>query len=128
MKKWYENEVSQGILKEKYYHQGETSPEQFMDRVSSVFSDISFRSRMRSYLENAEFCPAGRTLYAAGAKGKFKVSMSNCYILPSPEDNLESIFRSNGEIARIFSYGGGIGINISNLRPKGSEVKNVART
>lgn len=128
MKKWYENEVSQGILKEKYYHQGETSPEQFMDRVSSVFSDTSFRSRMRSYLENAEFCPAGRTLYAAGAKGKFKVSMSNCYILPSPEDNLESIFRSNGEIARIFSYGGGIGINLSNLRPKGSEVKNVART
>ena len=128
MKKWYENEVSQGILKEKYYHQGETSPEQFMDRVSSVFNDTSFRSRMRSYLENAEFCPAGRTLYAAGAKGKFKVSMSNCYILPSPEDNLESIFRSNGEIARIFSYGGGIGINISNLRPKGSEVKNVART
>lgn len=54
--------------------------------------------------------------------------MSNCYILPSPEDNLESIFHSNYEIARIFSYGGGIGINISNLRPAGSRVHNVART
>ncbi len=127
MKHWYENPISQGILREKYYHKGETSPEQFMDRVSSVF-DPELRKRVRGYLEETEFCPAGRALYAAGAKGKFKVSMSNCYILPSPEDNLESIFRSNYEIARIFSYGGGIGINISNLRPKGSEVRNVART
>ena len=76
----------------------------------------------------AAFCPAGRTLYAAGAKGKFKVSSSNCYILPSPEDNIESIFKVNAQIARIFSYGGGIGVNISHLRPKGSIVRNAART
>lgn len=118
MNHWYDNTISQGILKEKYYHKGEKTPEEFMDRVSSIF-DPELKKRVRGYLEDTSFCPAGRTLYAAGAKGKFKVSMSNCYILPSPEDNLESIFRANYEIARIFSYGGGIGINISNLRPKG---------
>ena len=127
MNHWYDNEISQGILREKYYHKGETNPEQFMDRVSSIFDD-DLRPRVRGYLEEASFCPAGRALYAAGSKGKFKVSLSNCYILPSPKDDLESIFRSNYEIARIFSYGGGIGINISGLRPKGSEVRNVART
>lgn len=127
MEHWYDQTISQGILKEKYYHQGETTPAQFMDRVSSVF-DSGLRVRIRQYLENGDFCPAGRILYAAGAKGKFKVSISNCYILPSPEDNIESIFHSNYEIARIFSYGGGIGINISHLRPKGSKVSNVART
>lgn len=124
---WYDNEISRGILEAKYYHEGETTPQQFIDRVSSVFEG-SFRDRMKTYITNGDFSPAGRTLYAAGAKGKFKVSMSNCYILPSPEDNLESIFHSNYEIARIFSYGGGIGINISNLRPEGSRVHNVART
>ena len=127
MNHWYDNTISQGILKEKYYHKGEKTPDEFMDRVSSIF-DPDLKKRVRGYLEDTSFCPAGRTLYAAGAKGKFKVSMSNCYILPSPEDNLESIFRANYEIARIFSYGGGIGINISNLRPKGSEVRNVARS
>lgn len=127
MNHWYDNTISQGILKEKYYHKGEKTPQEFMDRVSSIF-DPELKKRIRGYLEDTSFCPAGRTLYAAGAKGKFKVSMSNCYILPSPEDNLESIFRANYEIARIFSYGGGIGINISNLRPKGSEVRNVARS
>ena len=127
MNHWYDYEISQGILREKYYHKGETNPEQFMDRVSSIFDD-DLRPRVRGYLEEASFCPAGRALYAAGSKGKFKVSLSNCYILPSPKDDLESIFKSNYEIARIFSYGGGIGINISGLRPKGSEVRNVART
>ena len=112
MNHWYDNEISQGILREKYYHKGETNPEQFMDRVSSIFDD-DLRPRVRGYLEEASFCPAGRALYAAGSKGKFKVSLSNCYILPSPKDDLESIFKSNYEIARIFSYGGGIGIQVS---------------
>lgn len=125
--KWYDNTVSQSILKAKYFHPGETTAEEFMDRVCSIFSE-GLRQRLRAYMEEAAFCPAGRTLYAAGAKGKFKVSSSNCYILPSPEDNLESIFHVNGQIARVFSYGGGIGVNISHLRPKGSLVNNAART
>ena len=127
MEHWYDNEISRGILAAKYYHEGETTPQQFIDRVSSIFKG-DFRERMKKYITDGDFSPAGRTLYAAGSRGKFKVSMSNCYILPSPEDNLESIFHSNYEIARIFSYGGGIGINISNLRPAGSRVHNVART
>ena len=93
MNHWYDNTISQGILKEKYYHKGEKTPQEFMDRVSSIF-DPELKKRIRGYLEDTSFCPAGRTLYAAGAKGKFKVSMSNCYILPSPEDNLESIGKS----------------------------------
>ena len=127
MEHWYDNEISRGILAAKYYNEGETTPQQFIDRVSSIFKG-DFRERMKEYITDGDFSPAGRTLYAAGSRGKFKVSMSNCYILPSPEDNLESIFHSNYEIARIFSYGGGIGINISNLRPAGSRVHNVART
>ena len=127
MEHWYDNEISRGILAAKYYHEGETTPQQFIDRVSSIFKG-DFRERIKEYITDGDFSPAGRTLYAAGSRGKFKVSMSNCYILPSPEDNLESIFHSNYEIARIFSYGGGIGINISNLRPAGSRVHNVART
>jgi ribonucleoside-diphosphate reductase alpha chain len=127
MEKWYESEIGQGILKSKYYHPDEKSPEEFMERVTSIFSP-EIKKRMRQYIETASVCPAGRTLYSAGAKGKFKGSLSNCYILPSPTDDIESIFQINEEIAKIFSYGGGIGVNISNLRPKASRVNNVART
>ncbi|WP_196595576.1 adenosylcobalamin-dependent ribonucleoside-diphosphate reductase [Pectinatus frisingensis] len=127
MEKWYENDIGKNILKSKYYHVGEDDPQAFINRVVSIFSpEVS--NHMHNYLEDGSVCPAGRTLYAAGAKGKFKASLSNCYILPSPKDNIESIFKVNTEIARIFSYGGGIGVNISNLRPKESIVNNAART
>jgi ribonucleoside-diphosphate reductase alpha chain len=127
LEKWYETEIGKGILKAKYYHTGETKPQQLIDRVTSIFSSGVGKS-MQAYLKTGSICPAGRTLYAAGAKGKFKSSLSNCYILPSPADDIESIFKVNREIAKIFSYGGGIGVNISNLRPKESRVNNVART
>mgnify|MGYP003593062436 CR=1 FL=1 len=96
MEKWYESEIGQGILKSKYYHPDEKTPEEFMDRVTSIFSP-AIKDKMRKYIENASVCPAGRTLYAAGAKGKFKGSLSNCYILPSPTDDIESIFQTNEE-------------------------------
>ncbi|MDQ0203197.1 adenosylcobalamin-dependent ribonucleoside-diphosphate reductase [Pectinatus haikarae] len=127
MEKWYESDIGKNILKSKYYHVGEKDPQIFIDRVTSIFS-APVQKAMRQYLEAGSVCPAGRTLYATGAKGKFKASLSNCYILPSPEDNIESIFKINTEIARIFSYGGGIGVNISRLRPKESLVNNAART
>ncbi|WP_196593915.1 adenosylcobalamin-dependent ribonucleoside-diphosphate reductase [Pectinatus sottacetonis] len=127
MEKWYENDIGKGILQSKYYHIGENDPQKFINRVTSIFSP-EIKAAMHKYLEDGAVCPAGRTLYATGAKGKFKASLSNCYILPSPEDNIESIFKVNAEIARIFSYGGGIGVNISKLRPKESQVNNAART
>ena len=37
-KKWYDNEISQGIFKNKYYHDGETKPEEVIERVSGIFS------------------------------------------------------------------------------------------
>ena len=45
-----------------------------------------------------------------------------------PEDNIESIYETCGKLARTFRYGGGVGISISNLRPKGAPVHNAAKT
>ena len=46
MEHWYDNEISRGILAAKYYHEGETTPQQFIDRVSSIFKG-DFRERMK---------------------------------------------------------------------------------
>lgn len=51
----------------------------------------------------------------------------NCYVISSPEDNIESIFECAGKLARTFSYGGGCGIDISKLSPKGAKVNNAAK-
>lgn len=51
----------------------------------------------------------------------------NCYVLEAPYDNLESIFDCAKNLARTYSYGGGVGIDLSRLAPKGSKVRNAAK-
>lgn len=126
MTKWYETDLSKAIMAKKYFHEGEDF-KAFIDRVVNIFSK-DLQPKMREALMNGDFFPGGRSLYGAGSKGKFNASMSNCYILPSPKDNIEDIYDKNAKMARIFSYGGGCGINISNLRPKDAKVNNAART
>lgn len=137
-KVWWDDEIPQNIIKKKYMHDDELKiVEQegfdagfnaFIKRVSSIFSTKELQDFMVESIIDGTFLPAGRTLYAAGCKGKFRATTSNCYILPSPKDNIESIFDVGKEMARIFSLGGGAGINLSNLRPKGSKVNNSAKT
>lgn len=147
---WFDEKVAQGIIVAKYLHENELdcitfdsigNPildengkikgfdrafNKFTDRVSSIFSE-KVQHKIKQAMYDADFFLAGRALYAAGSKGNFKASMSNCYIMPMPEDNIESIFDTCKEMARIFSYGGGCGVNISNLRPKDAIVNNSAR-
>lgn len=139
---WWQHFIAKNILAKKYYHDEELEIfnkggidnenlafDMFAERVASICDDDdNARNFIFDSLYAGDFILAGRSLYGAGAKGKFKSSMSNCYILPSPKDNLESIFDTAKEMARIFSYGGGCGLDISNLRPKNSQVKNVAKT
>ena len=123
---WYDNEITQGILKKKYLHEGEKTFEDLVNRVSSIYSD-EIREDVKKALMNADLCPAGRTLYAAGMKGKRKLSCSNCYVEGNiKEDTLESISETDYNIARIGSMGGGIGFAVDKIRPKGSKINNAA--
>lgn len=59
-------------------------------------------------------------------KGR-KISLSNCYVIEPPEDNIESIFDCAKKLARTYSYGGGCGVDISKLSPRGAKVNNAAK-
>jgi ribonucleoside-diphosphate reductase alpha chain len=50
----------------------------------------------------------------------------NCYYIPIKGDSLENIFDFCKEAGRTYSYGGGVGTDISILRPKGAPVNNSA--
>ncbi len=52
----------------------------------------------------------------------------NCYVLPIKDDSIESIFDWLREAARTYSMGGGVGGDISVLRPRGAPVNNAARS
>lgn len=123
LKQWLgaDNQLGIDIWRKKYQHNDESFDE-WLDRVSAGDEDI------KEEIEAKRFLFGGRILANRGLhKDGVKVTYSNCYVLPAPEDNIESIYDTAGKLARTFSYGGGVGIDISKLAPKGARVNNTAK-
>ncbi len=51
-----------------------------------------------------------------------------CYVIPSPEDSRQGILDNLKVMTEIMARGGGVGINLSTLRPRGSYIKTVNGT
>ena len=81
-------------------------------------------SRFYWLLEDYRFVPGGRVLFGAGQSRKS--TLLNCYFFKIREDSIEAIFDWCKEAARTYSFGGGVGTDISVLRPKGAPVNNSA--
>lgn len=121
IKEWLnENQLSLDIWTKKYCNEDETF-EEFLDRISNGNREI------RKLIKEKKFIFGGRILASRGVKNK-KASLSNCYVIEPPQDNIESIFSCAAKLARTYSYGGGCGIDLSNLRPNGARVHNAAKT
>lgn len=119
-KEWLNhNNLSYTIWDKKYRNNNESFT-QWLYRVSNGYKPIM------SLIKEKKFIFGGRILASRGVTDR-KVTYSNCYVITPPEDNLESIFQCASKLARTYSYGGGCGINISNLAPKGSKVHNAAK-
>jgi ribonucleoside-diphosphate reductase alpha chain len=56
------------------------------------------------------------------------IVVSNCYVIPSPEDSRQGILDNLKVMTEIMARGGGVGINLSSLRPRGSYIKTVNGT
>ena len=120
LKDWGLSQLGMDIWAKKYQNNGE-SFEKWLDRVSNGDEDV------KQLIVDKKFLFGGRILASRGVTDR-KVTYSNCYVLPQVEDSIEGIYDTAKHLARTFSYGGGVGIDISNLRPKGSPVNNAAKT
>ena len=72
-----------------------------------------------------EVIPAGSVM--AGLGSPIPVSLSNCWVIDGPHDSLEDIFRVCNEQSQLMKRRGGVGFDISHLRPSGSIVNNSAK-
>ncbi|MGE3335145.1 MAG: adenosylcobalamin-dependent ribonucleoside-diphosphate reductase [Rhodospirillaceae bacterium] len=79
--------------------------------------------RFERAMNDFVFLPAGRILAGAGT-GR-KVTLHNCFVMGTIEDDMSSIFTHLKEAALTMQQGGGIGYDFSTLRPKGAPVKGV---
>ena len=112
----------------------EPTPPLMWDRVAreiaSVEPDDSLREHwqreFRWLLDGFRFLPGGRIMHGAGNPSK--ITLLNCYFCAIRGDSIEAIYDAACRAARTYSRGGGVGIDITPLRPRGAPVHNAAKT
>ena len=124
---WAKDEVAYNVFRAKYAKDDMESPAMFCHRVASI-CDESIRDKVESMLASGTFFFGGRTMYLAGRKQEINAAGSNCYVVPIEDDTIEAIYEANKHMARIFSKGGGVGTDISILRPRNAKVNNAAKS
>ena len=116
-----DNQLGTDIWTKKYCNEGESFDE-WVGRISGGNEEIA------QYIREKKFLFGGRILSNRGLdKEGRKVTYSNCYVVDPPEDNIESIFDCAKKLARTYSYGGGCGVDISKLSPRGARINNAAK-
>ena len=116
-----DNVLGQDIWHNKYQSENETF-EDWLARVSGGSEEV------KTLIWEKKFLFGGRILANRGLqKAGKKITYSNCYVTAPPEDNIESIFETASKLARTYSYGGGCGMDLSRLAPKGAKVNNAAK-
>lgn len=123
VKEWLgeDNQLGIDIWTKKYAAEGEDF-DSWITRVSGGNKEIA------QYMKEKKFLFGGRILSNRGLdKLGRKVTYSNCYVIEPPKDEIESIFDCAKKLARTYSYGGGCGVDISQLSPKGAKINNAAK-
>lgn len=115
-----DNQLGIDIYEKKYRYNGESFDE-FIERVSGGDKELA------EVILAKKFLFGGRILSNRCKEPRKGVTYSNCYVIAPPEDSIESIYDSRLKLARTYSYGGGCGIDISKLAPKGAKVNNQAK-
>lgn len=122
VKGWEMTELQHDIWNNKYRFNGESFDE-WVQRVSGGNPRIARRIRKKQFLFGGRIL-AGRGLPQHGVR----VTYSNCYVLTPPHDSIEGIWDTARDMAKTYSYGGGVGISLRNLRPRKARVHNAARS
>lgn len=117
-------------LKDKKGNPIEKTPEEMWKRIAKAVSSVEKKEYQKkwekeflSIMKDFKYVPGGRILSGAGTG--FAVSFYNCYVIPSPKDARNGILETLKQMVEIMARGGGVGINLSSLRPRGSRVEKV---
>ena len=109
----------------------EKTPEEMWNRLAKAMASVEdtpekrklWEERFRYILDDWKLVPGGRI--AAGAGTSDELTLFNCYVIPSPKDSRGGIMKTLTEMTEIMARGGGVGINLSSLRPRRAVVAGV---
>ena len=117
-------------LKDKAGNPLEKTPDEMWRRVAKGIAGVEkpkdrkkWEKKFYEVMEDFKFLPGGRIL--AGAGTGFDVTYFNCFVIPNPPDSRGGIMQNLTQMIEIMAHGGGVGLNMSSLRPRGARVKKV---
>lgn len=151
------DELAANVWQSKYAQEGEVTPDDMHKRMAKEFARIEFKyqevkkqgnisniewnnlshyGRHREELDEKSIyelfkdfkyiIPQGSVMSNLGSKAI--TSLSNCFVIGQPFDSYGGIFQKDEEMVQLMKRRGGVGIDISTLRPKGTDVTNAAKT
>jgi ribonucleoside-diphosphate reductase alpha chain len=126
----FRSKLSYDTFLHKYRHDG---CESWSDLVNVLVEDVcgdrkdgsphlpkDELSELKQIINRMAFIPGGRYLYYAGRPVKF---FNNCYLLKAEEDTREDWAELSWKSERCLTTGGGIGVDYSVYRPKGTTLR-----
>ena len=97
-------------------------------RIEKKYSDPLSEDEIFNLLDQFKFIvPQGSPMSGIGNPHQLQ-SVSNCFVIESPEDSYGGILKVDQELVQIAKRRGGVGFDISTLRPRGVSTQNCART
>lgn len=109
------------LLKDPETRQVIETPQYFYMRVACGLSEtVAEALDLYAMMASFEYMPSTPTLFNSGTKHP---QMSSCYLLDSPQDDLESIYKKYTDIALLSKFSGGIGVAYHRVRSRGSLIR-----
>ncbi len=97
------------------------TPQQFFMRIASALSEnVSDTLELYRLFSTLEYLPSSPTLFNSGMMHE---QLSSCFLLDSPDDHLEKIYKSYTDIALLSKFSGGIGLAYHRVRSRGSLIE-----
>tara|TARA_R110000782_G_scaffold102791_5_gene190182 strand:+ start:16719 stop:18611 length:1893 start_codon:yes stop_codon:yes gene_type:complete len=124
------NELGQEIFEQRYAYPGETK---WSERSKVIARSIASAERdedkekvekqFYDTISAGDLIPGGRIIYGAG-RNSGRHNLLNCYVIV-PEDTVDSIGDTIKNMYKISCAGGGVGFNVSKIRPQGDDIGSV---
>ena len=138
---YFENDLATNVWLDKYALKDksgdfiELSPDDTIKRLATELSRIEQKYKnpvsyeiIYEFLKGFEkFVLGGSPLFGVGNDYTLS-TLGNCFVVDSPKDSIGGIWKADQELAQIMKRRGGVGIDISTLRPRGSKTNNAALT
>ena len=113
----------------------EKSPEDMHERLAIEFARIEKsypnsmdKKEIYELLKDFKYIvPQGSPMSGIGNESKIQ-SLSNCFVIEAPADSYAGILKTDQEQVQIMKRRGGVGFDISTIRPKGMHTSNAAKT